>query len=205
MKSNKEITTLKTMQDSQKEKQNLIDALQADICDLLFKWDRYKFLFCSQEHIDLLNVTASTFFCYIQKIMLNDVFLHIASLTDSKKTCKNENLTILWLPDLPDDDKSKKKIDGLCNAALDKSKTIREVRHKLAHSDKKIALKEQAAPIVKDYVRQVEEAITAICDAFNEISPNPLSLASGIFDASGGDVSCLIEIIRAGHKQNKAL
>ena len=213
------------IRDSKKDKHNLIAALGTqgnsvfmalhyDICDLLLKWDRFKILFGSQEHIDLLNDTASTLFYNIQRIMLNDIFLHIARLTDSKKTGKNKNLTIRCLPDLLDDDgikikiKSKNKIKRLCEEALDKSKNIKKVRNKIiAHTDQETAFKKIAALTVKKYVIQVEEAITSICDPLNKIrlyckvKSYHLSLVSGIFDTTGGDVGSLIEIIRAGQEK----
>ena len=204
------------IRDSKKDKHNLIAALGTqgnsvfmalhyDICDLLLKWDRFKILFGSQEHIDLLNDTASTLFYNIQRIMLNDIILHITNLTDRKKTGKNENLTILCLPDLVDDGVSKKLVACLCKVALDKSENIKKVRNKkIAHTDKKEALKEKTTLLLEKYRIQVDEAIDSICEPLNEVSifsnadSYCLSLVSGGWDSAGGDVDSLIEVLKAG-------
>jgi len=184
-------------------------ALHDDICDLFIEWDRFKFLFSSQKQVVLLDETASLFFRYIQRIMLNDVILHISRLTDKKDMGKNKNLTILCLPDLfdvPETKEKKEKIDCLCDAALKTVENIREVRHKLlAHSGKNIALKLSPAPGLKKYVKQVDDAIAAICEPLNKIcqfSSEPsfcINSNSGIWDSAGGDVDRLIEVIKAGN------
>jgi hypothetical protein len=67
------------------------------------KWNECIALFgTNQGRIDILNSAASGFFGMVQRVLWEDVLLHICRLTDDRKVGRRnrETLSIFWLCDL---------------------------------------------------------------------------------------------------------
>ena len=65
---------------------NKIKAIDAEVVRLHYKWKHFKQVFGSDEKVKLLNDAAPVFFSHLWNLMLFDILLSIARLTDPPKT-----------------------------------------------------------------------------------------------------------------------
>ena len=121
------------------------EQLRTDLIDLFFRWIAIKNLYShSQERLDLLNETAPNFFSELQQLLIRDLILGIARITDPPQTCGRDNLT---LPRLAGDidPQAHPQLHNQVAAGVNKAKQAagpaRNYRHRLlAHRDLGVAL-----------------------------------------------------------------
>lgn len=95
-------------------------AFRHEVVWLHVKWSEYRALFASdKETLDLLNHAAPAFFHNLQRLMWEDVLLHLCRLTDPPKSAGKDNLTLMRIPLLISDPDLKKDVEGLANTAKD--------------------------------------------------------------------------------------
>lgn len=111
--------------------------LYSQISFLKIKWEEYKNIYhVNADQIEYLNKFAPFYFSLNQKILFNDILLHITKLTDKKSTCGKDNLSLLKLKSFfkvkPDNILIVQTIDD----AMQKSSILIDWRNKyLAHFD----------------------------------------------------------------------
>ena len=139
---------------------------------LYLKWNEYIELFNTKpSRIDLMNRTAGQFFQIVNDALLGDCLLHIAQLTDSKKSGGQRNLTILRLPERIKDTNLKGQIKKLISIAEKEVKPCIDLRNKLlAQKDLDVALGTRVEPLEPPSRDKIENALKSIADVLNAIS-----------------------------------
>ena len=133
-------------------------------------WAQYIQLYgSSRERIGLLNETARWFFALLQRVMLRDVFLGIARLTDEPGSGQRKNLTIRVLLDDPEvvaRPELCSELERLMNAAATRAAPIRKHRNKyIAHLDHAVAVGAHDDPLPS----VLREEISGVVDDFATI------------------------------------
>jgi hypothetical protein len=97
--------------------------------------------------------------------------LHIARVTDSQKTFKKDNLTILNLPNLVADPLLKQELTALVDEVKKKTEFCRDWRHRrFAHHDLLLAVQDQqTVPLKVASKESVNAALSAIVDVMNAV------------------------------------
>lgn len=179
----------------------LFSALWHELVWLRIKWNEYVELFgTSPERIDLLNRVAPNFFGIIQDIMLNDISLHVARMTDAPKSAGKETLTIRALPDQVDPE-IKSHIESLIKAAGHQVEVCRDSRNRrIAHSELALALEyPSAVPLPAVSRAQIRQGLQSIGSVLNAVEEHYGCSTTGFehtIPALGGAGS-LFDIIQA--------
>jgi enoyl reductase-like protein len=116
----------------------LYSDLYQQVASLRKKWRDFRALFDrDRETIDLLNATAPTFFYDLQRMMWEDLLLHLCRLTDPPKTRKYNNLTLARLPiSIPSPGDLLDQVEKLVKDATQKTQFARDWRNRrLAHRE----------------------------------------------------------------------
>ena len=111
--------------------------LHDEVAWLHLKWKAFRSLFATPpETIDLLNSTAPTFFSNLNRMMMEDVFLHLCRLTDPPRSAGKNTLTLRRLPTLIADPVLQLEVLVLTVVAERSTRFARDWRHrKLAHKE----------------------------------------------------------------------
>jgi hypothetical protein len=180
----------------------LFSALWRELVWLHVKWGEYVELFGTDlERVELLNRAAPNFFGIIQDVLLDNILLHIARMTDEPGSGTKTTLTIRALPDAVDP-KIRATVEALINSAKDKVQFCRVLRNKsLAHSDLTLALDPKlAAPLPTKSRNRVREALDAVGNIMNTIEEHYGSAPTGFaytIPALGG-AGLLLDVIESG-------
>lgn len=138
-------------------------AIVAEVAYLNSKWADYLTLYDSKARVDLLNKAAPSFFGRHQQMCVEDMFLHIARLTDKPFTGKKANLTVSQLVGLATDPRFAHRLQALLVIAEEKAEFCRDWRNrKIAHNDFDLALGRAAVPLAPTQRFMTREAIEAI-------------------------------------------
>ena len=158
-----------------------------------------------QERVDLLNAAAPAFFHYLQRMMWEDVLLHLCRVTDPVKSRGHDNLSIMRIPDAIPDQPFRNEMKSLIDDAKRKTQFTREWRNRrLAHEELPAFGGQAAAPLPPANYRDVETALAALSVAMNRIERRYLNesvLYEQSIESMGG-VERLIELV-ANSKQAK--
>jgi AbiU2 len=177
-------------------------ALRNDVIRLQMKWNQYRLLYAaSPQQIELLNQAAGHFFGLIQEIMLEDVVLHLARLSDRERTAGRDNLSLQRLPALVLDGKLASEVAELTKRALNACKFTRDWRNRhLAHRDLNLALASSVDPLPGVSRAEIETALVSIRSVLNRISKHYMDseTAYQLVIANGRDASALIRYIGSG-------
>jgi hypothetical protein len=112
----------------------------------------------------LLNRAAPAFFRMIKDILWNDTLLHIARLTDSPK---RGHLTIQKLPKVVDDLATRKTVEALVKAAVNKCDFCRKPRnYVIAHTNLDLIINETNLELGSR--KQVNDALISIENVLNK-------------------------------------
>jgi hypothetical protein len=100
------------------------------------KWAEYRALYGhSAETVQRLNAAAPFFFGILQRILFDDVMLHLARLTDPPTSFGRENLTFQRLPPLVDQ-RIRRKVERGVKRVLKATEFARDRRNRtIAHCD----------------------------------------------------------------------
>ena len=152
---------------------HVFHALSHEVAWLHAKWLEYRKLFAkSEERLDLLNSSAGFFFYTIQKVVWEDVLLHIARLLDPPKQGKHANLSLRMLPDFLRDQEAEPAptLCWLLEVAEESAGFVRDWRDKhLAHRDLDYAMGRAASPLAAVSRQQVEQALASLRAVLNHL------------------------------------
>ena len=181
-------------------------ALWQEVVSLHMKWEEYVALFgTNPERVETLNRTAPRYFRMLQDVLFEETLLHIARLTDVSRIAGRENLTIQRLPNMVQDEETKKAVKEAVEAALEASAFARDWRNRrIAHHDLDLAIKEPAKPLAEASRRQVNETLVAIAKVLNVIDAR--FSGSGTYFKVGygpGGAASLLYVIESGLKANE--
>jgi hypothetical protein len=143
-----------------------------EVAALHLYWKEFLELFgTNDKRIDRLNRAAPGFFRMLQEQQFETNMLHIARVTDSPKTFKKDNLTILNLPNLVADPLLKQELAALVDEVKKRTEFCRDWRHRrFAHHDLLLAVQDgQTAPLKVASKETVNAAISAIADVMNAV------------------------------------
>jgi hypothetical protein len=130
-------------------------------------------------------------------MLWEDTLLHIARLMDPPASLNQKdkaNLTMQNLPELVDDQKTKKAVTEAVEAAKVASKFCRDWRDRhIAHRDLKLAIDETARPLETGSKKQVDDALDAITKVLNLVDAHYADSGSyfKLGQGPGGAVSLL--------------
>lgn len=143
--------------------------LRTELVSLHLKWRECLGLFgVGQERVILLNKTAPFFFGMIEKVLFEDIILHLARLTDPPEIRKQRNLTIEILPELIPP-KFKDDFDRRLQAVRDSCGFVRRWRNKwVAHADLNMKRNPQKLPPATR--EKVERVLEAMRDLMNSLA-----------------------------------
>lgn len=189
----------------------IFQELKKEITWLHGHWIIYQQLFAhSEKRIALLNECASTFFYFIQELLLGEIKVVLCKLTDPANSGRCDNLSLEQLQkrieqhgDRKLTDNSKKLLDDLQN----KCKDFRLHRNKrLAHIDLSIAMKGSLNPLPIISRQMIEEALKSTRDYMNSIEVHYLQKETGyehfIMQADG---EALISMLKYGLRYEEIL
>jgi hypothetical protein len=143
-----------------------------EVAALHLYWKEFLELFgTNDKRIDRLNRAAPGFFRMLQEQQFETNMLHIARVTDSPKTFRKDNLTILNLPNLVADALLKQRLVALVDEVKKKTEFCRDWRHRrFAHHDLLLAVQnQQTVPLKVASKETVNAALSAIADVMNAV------------------------------------
>lgn len=150
--------------------------LWSEVTWLHLKWNRFLTPFAEEEErIDLMNDTAPAFFSEVQRLIAEDVFLHISRLTDPPTTrvrrTEKENLTLMRLPGVLRKGEFRSAIKNKLAELNNQCQFARDWRNRwIAHRDLALATKTQGYKPLENAPRQkVECALSGIRDVMNTV------------------------------------
>jgi hypothetical protein len=145
--------------------------LSRQVTLLHIRWQTYRTLFgTSHETIALLNAIAPAFFFDLERVLWEDVILHMCRVTDKEKPGGKDALTIRRLAGSVSDTTAKTEVESLVGTAVAKTEFARDWRHRrLAHTDLNHALNPNVQPLATASRQHVEDALAAIRDVMNYI------------------------------------
>lgn len=173
---------------------------------LHLKWKVYRSLYGdSPERVDLLNWSAPVFFAILDDVLLDDVLLEIARMTDSDRTGRWENASIQKLITiLPPEDVAEHswsvKLSEL-HALSDRIRTIRDKR--LAHADLDSAVRYHDDPLPGVSRAYVEDVLKGIRDLLGSIENKyrATRTAHQDFLPPIGGVDALVRVLEEAHSR----
>jgi hypothetical protein len=180
----------------------LFSALWKELVWLHIKWGEYVELFgTNSERVELLNRAAPNFFGIIQDVLLDNILLHIARMTDEPGSGSKKTLTVHAFSEAVDL-KIQGTVETLIELAKNKVQFCRDLRNKrMAHSDLKLALDPESAALLPAVSRaQVREALKAIGNVLNAVEEHYGSAPTGFehtIPALGG-AGLLLEVLESG-------
>lgn len=152
-----------------------IKAIDAEVMRLHYKWKHFKQVFGSDEKVKLLNEAAPVFFGYLWNIMLFDILLSIARLTDPPKSkvksIIKENLSFDNLVLEINDANLQSRLTQQILALKEKMKAVKIWRdEKIAHNDLLRLMKEAPLPAIQ--VTEITDALALIRGIMNAFHQN---------------------------------
>ncbi len=174
---------------------------------LHIRWQTYRTLFgTSPETIALLNAIAPAFFFDLERVLWEDVILHMCRVTDKVRPGGKDALTIRRLSDLVSDTTAKTELEGLVGTAVAKTEFTRDWRNRrLAHTDLNHALNPNVQPLATSSRQHVEDALAAIRAVMHWIEQRFLgyTLAYAHSIAPLGGAESLLARLEDAHKYRK--
>jgi hypothetical protein len=149
----------------------LYDDLRNELLNLHYKWQEFRGLFGhSPERVALLNRAAPGWFSLVQKVLLDDVLLHIARLTDPPDTGGKQNLSVRRLPALVLDSALRQKVEQLLKEATLTCAFARTIRnHSLAHIDLQTFLNKHSESLLTATSTDITVALASLGTILNTL------------------------------------
>ena len=176
--------------------------LSKEVAWLHLKWkDLRDLYFADQKTKDLLRDAAPEFFFNLNRMMWEDVLLHLCRLTDRGKN----KLTVTRLGNLIPDGDLKKKVLLLARDAKTKTKFARDWRNRrIAHRE--IHGDVPGLPLAHRSTEKVEAALDAIRQTLSPVEKSYLNTTIAYkhsIEALGG-VASLVSIMKLGVEARKS-
>lgn len=186
------------------ELEELANTINDAVVQFSYRWQIFHQLYDSgTESIEAMNRRGSNVFQLLQKLIIDDVTLSLARLTDSATVGSNSNASLPFLlgkssPYLEQNDFA--RLDGLLDQLISNVSTIRRHRNKaLAHSDLKLVLQtDRLPPLRYDDLESAMETCRSIMADLTSL----LFAWSTHYDVLipyGCDGVTLIEVLKAGN------
>jgi hypothetical protein len=169
------------------------------------KWGHYVDLFgTGSKRVTLLNETAPNFFRTVQDSLLENVFLHIARLTDPPKSAGKDNLSFKRLPALLTDSALRSEVNTRLAALNATSEFARDWRNRrLAHGDLSLALDRAAEPLAPASRSHVKDALSAMGTVLNAVSLHyheSTTMFEFVGEPSAGGATSMLYLLRSGRE-----
>jgi len=155
--------------------EDLCKLLNSDVTWLFHRWQAYKALYAkSEQRIDFLNETATSFFFVVQETLYDDVTLSISRLCDPATSGggRQTNATLERLVGLiaaEEDQPFHLTVSRLLAALRALVAPLKEYRHKrLAHADLEVAM--GRAIIAGPSRDTIDRALTLIAELLNAVA-----------------------------------
>ncbi len=146
--------------------QKRLDAIHAEVCDLHFKWKFFSQLFADRQRFEILKATAPTLFAYVQDLILHDIILGIARLTDPHKSKDRSNLSFDGILAEIADQSLRGEVSEIISKIKAKAGAIRDWRNKkLAHNDLAKAI--EGNPLPPIYITDLSEVLKLASQILN--------------------------------------
>jgi hypothetical protein len=188
--------------------ETIYQQLSSEIANLHGNWKMLKQLFGeSEERIELMNRTASSFFCVIQNALLVDLCVRFSRLTDPATIGGHENLVIgqiLGLPCCRENQALYEELLKQIESLQTICEPIRKHRNKaIAHSDLATAMKTEPLPVVLE--QTIEKALLALAGVWNTMQRSVDNTATNFpkFAFQGGDADALIHALEQAEQWKK--
>jgi len=187
----------------------LYHELWREVVWLHLKWSRFLTLFAKEEErVDLMNDTAPAFFSEVQRLIAEDVFIHISRLTDPPRTrvggTEKENLTLKRLLDVLRDRELHSTIESKLDELLNQCQFARDWRNCwIAHRDLALTTKTPGYKPLENAPREkVECVLSGIRDVMNTVlrhfKDSVVAYEHGI--PAIGDAEALLHYVKRGHQ-----
>jgi len=163
-----------------KDRRTLFEELEQEVSLLFLRWKLFRQLFATnEERIKLMGAISPVVFGEIQSMLLDEVFLGIARITDRRG--KYDKAKGVYFEETVVLDQLKAGLGNRFHRALaadldnrlkhnvePKCRDIRKHRHKrIAHADKLVLLKPKKHILPKVTLQTVDDALDAIADYVN--------------------------------------
>lgn len=154
-------------------------ALRQDVIRLHYRWKMFTTLFDGPElRGQLLHRQAPVFFESLYRVLVDDLIMGLARLTDRTSTCGRDNLVLARLVEVIESQPEAPKVSGLrerYERLVGRAQPLRSLRHRLiAHRDYDAAmgtdddLPELPKQLVRELVDGIAEFMNAIDGAYFE-------------------------------------
>ena len=152
-------------------------ALRQDVIRLHYRWKMFTTLFDGSELREkLLRRRTPVFFEMLHRILVDDLIMGLARLTDRTSTCGRDNLVLARLVEAIESQPEEPKVRGLreeYERIVSQAQPLHTLRHRLiAHRDYDAAmgsddeLPELPKQLVRDLVGAIAEFMNAIDGAY---------------------------------------
>lgn len=146
--------------------QKRLDAIHTEVCELHFKWKFFSQLFTEKQRFEILKATAPSLFAYVQDLMLHDIILCIARLTDPYKPKGRANLSFDSILAEIGDPSLHMEVSEIISKINAKTGAIRNWRNKkLAHNDLAKAI--EGTPLPPIYIIDLSEVLKLTSQVLN--------------------------------------
>jgi len=186
----------------------LYDDLRNQLAWIHLKWNDFRALYAdSLDTIDLLNEAAPDFFHNLQRLMWEDVLLHLCRITDRSRIAGKETLTVRRLEAAITETSLHQTVSSLAKDANQKAKFARDWRNRrLAHRELPTVTGQSSKPLAHASRQNVEEALSALRATMNAVSQHYLdsTTAYGHSIETLGGVAALLSRVRLGVEARRA-
>jgi hypothetical protein len=186
--------------------------LYNDVVWLHMKWKEYRELYGESEaRINLLNESASAFFYVVERVLWENILLHMCRLTDRETTNRSKNhthtnLSLDYLANSIDVMPFKDMLKESLYKAEQDTSFARVWRNKrLAHRDLDHSLERSVEPLPPVSRLDIENALLSIRKVMNMIHNHYLSKEVGFeYVTSSGTADTLIYFLRVARQSIEA-
>lgn len=166
---------------------------------LHIKWNDFKKLFATdQETVDLLNEAAPAFAHNLQRMMWEDVLLHLCRITDRRRGTLKIQRLVAYISD----PELKKWVKEKAGEAVKRAEFARDWRHRrIAHQEAPPLDGQPIKPLAKATRELVEAALASIGDTLNLIQAHFFDGGSVLYEMSIeplGGVESLLSCLKKG-------
>lgn len=169
------------------------------------KWVEYRELFgTNEERLALLNESASWTFFIVQRVLIDDIILHLARLTDSPRSKGKQTVTIQALPKLLDSKRIQAEIRERVEVVVADLEFARVHRNRrIAHRDLRTMRDAHPEPLPAATREAIERSLEGIRGVMNfiegELLDSNVFYEDGVHSLRGA--SMLLRQLAAGRER----
>jgi len=169
------------------------NALYHDLSWLHMRWRMFRQVFAtSPERADVLNATAPAFFASLETILVQDVVLELARMTDPPRSAGRDNLSLRKLPGLIEDLDLKAQVESTLATVVERCEPMRDWRNRrLAHRDLELATKTASEELAGVSRATIEAALESCRTLLNLLElhyrDGTVAYEQGVIGSGDGD------------------